>query len=120
MAINVKGYRLLIKPDMVDLKTPAGLVIAADRKLEQAAQVRGYVHSVGERCWEGHEPYAAVGDYVMYSKYAGKVVEDPETNDQFVIINDEDILAVITNAPAENESLDSVVKALDGRRESVG
>ena len=119
MAIEVKGYRLLIKPDIVDLKTESGIVIAADRKLEQAAQVRGYVHSVGERCWEGMEPYAKVGDYVLYSKYAGKVVEDPETHEQYVIINDEDLLAVITGQKKAGASVDEVMKALDGRREAV-
>ena len=117
--IQVKGYRLLIKPDIVELKTESGLVIAADRKLEQAAQVRGYVHSVGAKCWEGEEPYAKVGDYVLYSKYAGKVVEDPEDNEQYIIINDEDVLAVITGAKKQSSTIDDVVKALDERRESM-
>ena len=119
MAILVKGYRLLIKPDMVELKTESGLVIAADRKLEQAAQVRGYIHSVGSKCWDGEEPYAKVGDYVLYSKYAGKVVDDPEDNEQYIILNDEDVLAVITGAKKEGTSVDSVVQALDARRESM-
>lgn len=116
--IQVKGYRLLVKPDIVDLTTPAGLVIAADRKVEQAAQVRGVVHSVGERCWEGYEPYAKVGDYILFSKYAGKVVEDPETDEQFIILNDEDVLGVVTGVTKE-KTLDDVVTALDNRRESA-
>ncbi len=116
--IRVKGYRLLVKPDIVDLTTPAGLVLAVDKKLEQASQVRGYVHSVGERCWEGHEPYAQVGDYIIFSRYAGKVVEDVD-GEQFIILNDEDVLGTLDPKELEDETLEDVVKALDSRRERV-
>ena len=119
MAIEVKGYRLLVKPDIVDeIKTEAGIVIATDRKLEQAAVQRGILHSVGSRCWEGHEPYAAVGDYVIYSKYAGKIIEDPEDNEQYIILNDEDILAVCTGSK-EALTNKEIMQGLETRREAV-
>jgi len=116
--IRVKGYRVLVNPDRVDLKTPAGLIIAADKKIEQSAQVYGTVTAVGERAWEGMTPYAEVGDYVLYSQYAGKVVTDPLTREQFVIMNDEDILAVV-DRPEEEVSIEDTLNALETRREAV-
>ena len=117
MAITVKGYRLLIKPDGAMEKTAGGIILATDKKLEQAAMQRGVVHSVGSRCWENEkEPWAVEGDYVLYSQYAGKVVSDPETNEQFIILNDEDILATIQNADPKPFDASEV---LELRRESL-
>ena len=78
-----RGYRLLLKPDSVDFVTPAGIIVAVDKKLEIAGQQRCTLVAVGARCWEGHEPYAVPGDWVLISKYAGKVVADPRTEQEY-------------------------------------
>jgi co-chaperonin GroES (HSP10) len=36
-----------------------------------------------------------VGDTVFYAKYAGKWIRDPETDEEFLIVNDEDIVAKV-------------------------
>ena len=122
MAIRVKGDRVLVKPDMVELKTQAGLIIAADKKIEQAGQQYGTLVAVGAEAWDDRkEPFAEIGDYVLYSQYAGKVVHDPaDNNEGYVIMNDVDILATL-DRPDETEGLavqDAIV-ALDTRRESI-
>ena len=45
--IKVKGYRVLIKPDIVDLTTPSGIVIASDKKIEQSGQQYGTIVQIG-------------------------------------------------------------------------
>jgi co-chaperonin GroES (HSP10) len=42
--------------------------------------------------------WADVGDYVLFAKYAGRNINDPFTPDEedLIVLNDEDVLAVIT------------------------
>ena len=118
--ISVKGHRVLISPDEVELKTKAGLIIAADKKVEQSAQQYGTVVGVGANAWEDYsEPFAKVGDYVIYSQYAGKVIHNPEDGKGYLIINDVDILATTDKPEKEVGELDDVLAALDTRREAV-
>jgi co-chaperonin GroES (HSP10) len=70
----------------------------------------GVIVAIGPDCWEafrkvdstGNEvngkPWASVGDYVLYAKYAGKNVIDPFTPEDkdLIILNDEDIIAIVT------------------------
>lgn len=108
----VKGHRVLVKPDPVkdQLDLPQGLkehnfevVKPADleRREEVATQI-GTVIGVGKtafRAFDGQdpnwEPWCKVGDRVLYTRYAGKLVEDPVTKEKFFVMNDEDIQAVI-------------------------
>ena len=39
--------------------------------------------------------WAAVGDTIMYSRYSGKGVYDPLTGQEYYLIHDEDVLAVL-------------------------
>jgi len=41
--------------------------------------------------------WAKVGDRVYYSQYGGKFVVDPTTEEEYVMMNDEDIMGVITD-----------------------
>ena len=96
------GYRILVKPDNVEQITKSGIVLVTDEKLERPAQHVGTLVSVGKQAWKAFsktydgEPWAYVGDRIIYSKYAGKFVKDPETQEEFVIMNDEDVVAIIT------------------------
>ncbi len=118
--INIKGNRILVKPDMVELKTKAGLIIAADKKVEQSAQQFGTVVSVGSDAWEDcAEPFAKVGDYILYSQYAGKVVHDPADNEGYIIMNDLDVLATVDKPETVENDITDVISALDTRRVSL-
>lgn len=96
-ALKVKGYRVLVKPDPIE-ETINGFIMVNDKKLERAGQIIGTVIEVGALCWTNHidpAPWCEVGDLVLYSRYAGKFVNDPNTNEEFVILNDEDIICTV-------------------------
>ena len=72
-----------------------------EEKQEPLATTTGTVVSIGPNAWKAFDPgpdwapWAEVGDRVMYAKYGGKVVKDPDTNEEFVVLNDEDIISRI-------------------------
>lgn len=90
-------WRILIKPDPVETKTSSGLIIAKDVKREEAATERGTVAAIGSTAFKAYDsdPPFKVGDRVYFAKYAGKIVEDVEENEKYILLNDEDIVAVI-------------------------
>ena len=95
------GYRVLVKPDPLEEMSEGGILIARlDADAEKAATTVGTMVALGKEAWNMHEnrsPWAEVGDRVYYAKYAGKRVVDPESKEEYLILNDEDILGVITN-----------------------
>ncbi len=107
MRLVPAGHRILIKPDPVEEKTEAGIILHAsesDKKLEKAGMARGTVESIGVNAWKAYDdatPWCSVGDRVIYAKYTGQFVSDPDENDpskepeEFVVINDEDIIVVL-------------------------
>ena len=104
MTITVKalGRRLIVKPDPVEEVSPGGIIISMDKKLERAGQITGVIKSIGHLCWADlgdGEPWAKIGDRVHFSRYAGRYIEDPETGDNDMIMNDEDVLAIIEDSP---------------------
>lgn len=95
------AFHIIVKPDPLETKTAGGIVILEEiAKKERAAGVYGELIAVGETAWHGFDdgrPWAKVGDRVMFAKYSGKTFTDPETKEDFVLLNDEDILAVVTS-----------------------
>jgi co-chaperonin GroES (HSP10) len=66
---------------------------------ERYAQTFGTIVAIGPTAWKGFDdgaPWAKVGDRVSYAKYGGYLLEDPETKEHFRILNDEDVVSVIT------------------------
>lgn len=103
--IHPKGYRILVSPDEIEEKTEGGIILAVDKTLERAAQKKGTLVAVGETAWKDlgdGDPWAEVGDWVMYAQHAGKTVEDPITKKTYLMLNDKDIVAVI-DRPEDKE-----------------
>lgn len=110
MAIKVAGPRVLVKQHKLEDVNPtfkaakaAGIAIPENLrevKLEQRALDKGVVLQIGSLAWKDWgdgTPWCAVGDEVQYARHAGKVVkEKEESEEEFVILNDEDIICVIT------------------------
>jgi co-chaperonin GroES (HSP10) len=109
MALIPCGHRILIKHDILEevdetfkSAKAAGIHLPKEFKeirLEQNAVDKGTVVGIGPTAWKdfGDTPWCNVGDYIAFAKHAGKYIEDPETKEEFVLLNDEDICAVIKN-----------------------
>lgn len=103
--INPVLHRILVKPEDVEqtkYKTEIkGFVIAGDQKdREQKGVDKGIVVAFGPTVFSDYntENPLKVGDAIVFAKFAGKEVQDPESPDEkFVIINDEDVVAILKN-----------------------
>ena len=102
--MEVTKDRVLCKPDELKREhavegTDIKLALAAPADMErrqEAAIQQGYLISVGPMAyndWEGDPP--KVGDFVLWMKYSGTGVIDPDTGEKLVLMNDEDIVIVL-------------------------
>lgn len=118
MTINVILHRILLERDVpVDtdaVKTKReverlGLAMPTSYKeelekqegREKASMDKGVVLQIGETAFKdyGIDCPIKVGDYVSYAKFGGKDITDPETEKVYTVINDEDVIAVLTKEP---------------------
>lgn len=99
-------HRIIVKADKIDDTDPEykrlkaiGLELAdhSERKREQASVDKGTVVSVGPTAFrdfgEADCP-VKVGDYIAYARFSGKKITDPFTLEEFVALNDEDLVCV--------------------------
>ena len=97
--IRPAGHRVLVKVQEAETVTAAGIIIPDAISERQAeANVFGEIVAVGPTAWRAFDdgqPWAKVGDLVAFAKYGGFVIEDPDTKERFILLNDEDITAVI-------------------------
>lgn len=104
-------HRILVRQDKLEDKDeafaagariPGFEVIKDERKREQAAIDTGVVVAIGATAFRdfGVESPIKVGDYVVYAKYGGKTMIDPEDKTQYVALNDEDVIAIVTTEGA--------------------
>lgn len=115
--IRPVGHRVIVKPDSVEVMSESGIVISLGSKREESAQETGTVVAVGNQafksfCWytdkEGNtvwgEPWCKEGDRIAHVKYAGggNRIKDYVTGEEFIIINDSDIKAVLD--PTEEDA----------------
>lgn len=107
---RVVGHRVLVKPDEVEHVSAGGIHLVLDEVQARASQQVGTIIKVGPMSWRAFDrndpnwqPWAKVGDKVIYTKYGGKFVTDPDTKEKYVVLNDEDITVVID--PPSEETL---------------
>jgi len=102
--IEALGNRVIIKSDYVEgEKVSDGGIIYGVTDLEKrqakSETSTGEIVDIGPSAWLdpilGGEPWCKVGDKVLYSKYSGKFVTDPEDSVEYVVINDDAIQARI-------------------------
>jgi co-chaperonin GroES (HSP10) len=102
------GHRVIVRPKEVEKVSDGGIILTAstyEEKLEKAGICEGELVAIGPTAWRDFDKWAGpgqswykwakIGDYVWYSQYGGKLVQDPHTEEEFVIMNDEDILMII-------------------------
>lgn len=106
MSIEVIGFRILVKPDNImeskKYKTdiPGFVVAGQEKEREQQAVDKGVVVQLGAAAFDDYkfENPLTVGDHIVFAKFAGKEVVDPETDEKFVVILDEDVVAIMRGA----------------------
>lgn len=102
--IKPQGHRVLVRPDKKEEKTVGGIIIAETiREREELAGIFGTVVAIGPNAWAAFDdgkPWAQVGDRVVFSKYGGLVLEDPDTKELFRLLNDDDIYCTIESEVA--------------------
>lgn len=90
------GGHLLVLPKKVEEITEGGIILIEDtRDKEQRASTEGILVAIGASAWtdlDDGTAWAMIGDKISYSRYAGvdMVGKDGE---QYVLINDNDVLA---------------------------
>lgn len=99
-------HRILVKAEKFeefseDVKRARsiGLEIPAleDHKRQQASVDRGEIVAIGQTAFRdyGIDCPVKIGDVVSYARFAGKIIVDPETKEEFVALNDEDLICVV-------------------------
>ena len=102
MSITVTGCRILLRPFKIQendkvfaAARAAGIAIPefSERK-EQTNVDKGEVLQIGNKCHEDYIGNAKVGDTIGFAKFGGKFVQDPVTDEIYLVINDEDVVCI--------------------------
>lgn len=107
--IKPAGYRVLVKApkhaeiDEVTKKHLAfynQLTIAGTETRNDASVDQGTVILIGPTAFKeyGGSDWCKIGDEIVFAKFAGKQVKDPETDEEYFVINDADVVAIIKEA----------------------
>ena len=69
-----------------------------DNRRAQAGVDKGIVISIGPTAYRDFntEVPIKVGDTVAFARFSGKMIADPKDEEEYVALNDEDIVAVLT------------------------
>lgn len=106
MGILPAGHRLLVKPAEDVEEFGGGLIAIPDSVKERfhMVQTKGELVAVGPTAWAafGDTPWAKVGDTVMFAKYSGLVIKGLD-GQQYRLINDDDLIAVVDPSISEKE-----------------
>jgi len=102
--ITPVGHRVLVLPEETERKTKSGIILQDKTvMMEESAQTQGTVIAIGDTCWEDEQaPWAEVGDFVMFGKYAGVVYEGNDGK-KYRVLNDRDIVAILTKKEENDE-----------------
>lgn len=102
--IKVLLDRVLVKP--IELKNEHAVegtdiklaLVDPNENRTAASRIEGTIVDIGPTAYRDlcGDPPIKKGDYVVFAKYAGFFVKDPETGEELVLLNDEDVLCVIT------------------------
>jgi len=102
MTITITGCRILVKPFKIqehdkvyESAKRAGIILTetSERK-EQINVDKGTVLQIGSKCHEDYVGVLNVGDVIAYAKFGGKFIQEPGSDEVFLVINDEDVVAI--------------------------
>lgn len=99
--MQVKGYRILVKAIEIKRTSEGGIILSVEGtnedRMEQNGNQRGIVVGIGHTAYQSeasNEPWCEIGDEIIFAKHAGRFVFDPETDEQFMVMNDDECLCV--------------------------
>lgn len=98
-------HRILIKQDKLEETDEthvrahkAGIIIPEleENKRAQASVDTGTVIAIGETAFQDFGTTSPIveGDKIAYARFSGKFVKDPVTKEEFLLLNDEDVVAI--------------------------
>lgn len=106
MKVKAIGHRIIVRPDPVEEKTASGIILNVDVGRERAAAQKGTVVDIGPLAWtnevifgKNSQPWCKIGDRVFFARYGGKAInlaEEGLEDDFVMVLNDEDLQALIT------------------------
>lgn len=96
------GFFVLVKPDTAKdaLKTDKIQLPDSVTDKWRIEVDTGTLVAIGNCAWkgiQGHDgsPWANIGEHVVYAKYGGKIMVDPDTQDKYILLHDKDIIGVL-------------------------
>jgi co-chaperonin GroES (HSP10) len=95
--------RLLVRLEPIETKSAGGIILATDERRQKNGSEKGTILAVSEDCFTEYEGLPKVGDQIYFAKYAGKFVVDPDTGEELVLLNDEDVVAIISRNEGTND-----------------
>lgn len=111
MAIKPVLHRILVKPlkldeidkDFISAKAAGIIIPEKEKSREQAAVDKGIVVDIGSTAFKdfGTDSPIKIGDEVAFARYGGKTIKDSATEEDYVLLNDEDIIAILTKEPLD-------------------
>lgn len=92
------GRAVLVRPYVIEERTTGGIILPTETvKRDQLAEQRAVIIAIGSEAWRGEkEPRAAIGDRILFAKWAGYQAIGPADAGTYRIVNDTDIFTVIT------------------------
>jgi co-chaperonin GroES (HSP10) len=98
------GHRVLVKPikleeadKAVASAKAAGLLILDKTQRQESTIIDvGTVVQIGPTAFRdfGGDPWCKVGDTISYTRHGGKFVKDPDSDEEWLVLNDEDVVMV--------------------------
>jgi len=94
------GWRIVVDPEYsksLDWGDAGTFEIIQPDRTGIAATTKGKVVAVGNAAYKEqryHGVWCEVGDVVLYARYGGIIIEDPDTKKKYVVLNDEDVIGV--------------------------
>ena len=100
MRIVPTAHRVLVQLEPVEETTKGGIIISSSdtRKREQVAQETATVVKIGPTAFKDFgdgTPWCKEGDKVKIVRHSGNIIKDPDSDNMYSVINDEDIYAIL-------------------------
>ncbi len=94
--IQPLDIKILVKPDVAEEKTVGGIIIPDSKQEHENNRMnRGVIIGMGENCFlDLEELCPSVGDYILYSSFAGADVDGTD-DEKYRLIRDIDVNAII-------------------------